>query len=148
MPGFWDDAEVISVYTRAQAILDGTLVPVVDLTPDEPDFAAQAGFRCHVALTSSLADVVIPSDREIDRYQDVKGRLWDLLNMARMYRRGITDEGGDWLFPCIFWISGRDDWRDRAGRRVTAQKTLHLRASLHGGDDGQPVVTIGFPSDF
>ena len=28
--GFWDDAEIISSYTRAQAIEDGVLVDVTD----------------------------------------------------------------------------------------------------------------------
>jgi hypothetical protein len=150
MNGLWDDAEVIAVYPRSQAILDGVLVPVTDLVPDEPNFARDAGFTCHVALTSALADLVIPTDAEADRfYQDVKGRLWDTLNMARLYKRNVTDEGGDWLFPCIFWISDRSGSRylTRNGRRRTAQLTFHLWCSLAPGDDGEPVVTIGFPED-
>lgn len=141
MSGLWEDAEVLHAYTRAQAILDGVLVPVTDLVPDEPDFARSAGFRCHVALTSRLAGIVIPTELEREEeLQDLKGRLWDVLMMARMYRRGIGPEGGDWFFPCIFALAGRGDYR--RGRR-----TLRLWASLHGGDEGQPVVTIGFPGD-
>ena len=37
--GFWDDAEIISIYTRAQAIEDGVLVDVTD-TAKEAGFAS------------------------------------------------------------------------------------------------------------
>lgn len=153
MTGFWDDAEVIAVYTREQAIEDGVLVPVTDLVPDEPLFASQAGFHCHVALTSALANLVMPSNREQEEYaQSIKGRLWDVLNMGRMYsararRDDVAGEGVNVFFPCIFQISGRADVTTRSGARFTGQRTYKLWFSLAPGDHGEPVVTIGFPED-
>lgn len=47
----WADAEVISVYTRAQALEDGVLV---DLT----DWAREAGFKIPVAVTQGVWSVV------------------------------------------------------------------------------------------
>jgi len=144
---FWADAEVISVYTRAQAILDGVLVPALDLTPDEPNFAREAGFNCHVALTATVAAIVRPTDREASEcLQDVKGRLWDLLNMGRMYRpqRVRDGDGGTWLFPCIFWLAGpeRERWTKRK-----ASKTMRIKAALHAGDDGEVVATFMLPEE-
>ena len=52
--GLWDDADVISVYTRAQALEDGVLV---DLT----GWAQQAWFKIPVAVTRGVWDVLKPS---------------------------------------------------------------------------------------
>jgi len=49
----WDDAEIISSNTRAQALADGALVEV------SPALAAEADFRFPVALTAAAwADAV------------------------------------------------------------------------------------------
>ena len=45
--GFWDDAEVIYTYTRAQALEDGVLVDVSEM-------AKEAGVRFPVALTATV----------------------------------------------------------------------------------------------
>lgn len=138
--GFWDDAEVISAYTRAQAIEDGVLVPTTDLVPDEPDFARQAGWIIPVALTGAASHLVIPTQREADGAgQDVKGRLWDVLHMARLH--GSRSAGSEVVFPCIFWLADRDGVR-RAGPR-----TLHLKAVVGGNDDGSPCLTIMLPEE-
>jgi hypothetical protein len=148
MTGFWDDAEVISVYTREQAVEDGTLVSL-----DEETLPAEAGFNCSVALTRGLFELVSPTEAERERYgQSYTGRLWDVLNMARMYSRAERErdtagEGVDVFFPCIFTICGRDDVTKRTGAKFTGQKTYKLWFSLAPGDDGEPVVTIGFPGD-
>lgn len=137
--GSWAGFEVISVYGRAQAIADGVIVPVEDLVADEPGFAAQAGWRVPVGLTAAVAAIVMPTGRERDEGgQDVKGRLWDLLSMGRIYgRRGEPT----WLFPCIFWLAGRDEY----GRR--AQRTLRFKVVLGGDDGGEPVATIMLPEE-
>jgi hypothetical protein len=137
----FDGADIVYAYTRDDAIADGTLVPTIDLVPDELDFAQQAGFALPVALTSALAAVVIPSPREADeRGQDVKGRLWDVLSMARMYRpRPIPDDGATWIFPCIFQLAGPE--RGAYTKRACS-KTLRLKCVLGPGDDGAPVATL------
>jgi len=45
--GFWDGAEVIYAYTRAQALEDGVLVDVSEI-------AKQSGIKFRVALTSTV----------------------------------------------------------------------------------------------
>lgn len=141
--GFWDDAEVISSYSRAQALADGVLDDARALVPDEPNFVDEAGFRCPVAMTASVAALVLPTELEAGNGQDVKGRLWDLLNMARFARpRPLPDEGCDWLFRCIFAVE-----RDRPGVARRAHPTYTLKANIAGGDDGEPVVTIMLPTE-
>ena len=45
--GFWDDAEIIYPYTRAQALEDGVLVDVSEI-------AKEAGIKFPVALTAAV----------------------------------------------------------------------------------------------
>ena len=80
---FWDDAEIISTYTRAQAIEDGMLVDVTET-------AREAGFRYPVAMTSAAwSDCVAWTDEDTQRQapQDESGRLWDVLWMAKQAAR-------------------------------------------------------------
>lgn len=144
MSGFWDDAEVISEYSRRQAIEDGTLVP---LEGDLGALALEAGFRCDVALTRPLFVLVDPTDRERAAGQSITGRLWDVLHMARVYSqparmRAADDEAVDASFPCIFFVAGRPGLSTRPARSLQ-----RLWFHLGPGDDGEPVVTIGFPGD-
>ncbi len=70
--------EVISTYSRAQAIADGVLV-------DAGPMAAEAGFKWPVALTAAAwVDCVAWSDEDNHQqgYQDESGRLWDVLFSA------------------------------------------------------------------
>ena len=67
--------EVISTYTRAQALEDGVLV-------DAGPMAEEAGFIGPVALTSAVwEDCVAWTDTDNQRqvYQDQSARLWDVL---------------------------------------------------------------------
>jgi hypothetical protein len=141
----FDGADIISVYTRGDAIRDGVLVPVLDLVPDEPDFARQAGWAIPVALTTAVASIVIPTEREArDYHQDAKGRLWDLLSMAAMY--GARRDADGVVFPCIFWLAGPDRVSSGLVERAQ-QKTLRLKAVVGPGDDGSPVATIMLPEE-
>lgn len=147
---FWAGAEVISEYSRKQAIEDGVLALLED---ELADLAEEAGFRCPVALTASLFALVNPTQEEQDRYmQSIKGRLWDVLFMARIHSQkarqaDVAGEGVDVFFPCLFVICGRRDFRNRNGRLFTGRREFKLWFSLGRGDEGEPVVTIGFPQD-
>lgn len=132
--GFWDDAEVISCYTRAQAIDDGVLVDVSEWGSAETGFLG--GFKCPVAMTRALWDVVDvdawePASRR-PIHQDTRGRAHDVLWMASLALRvGLArkpprpDRSFDLLLS-----NGR-------------ARKAKLRAVIDG--DG---VTIGFPEDF
>ena len=69
---------VISVYTRAQAIADGILV-------DVSETAREAGFKIPVALTRTVWERIVALPEGYRGFQDERGRLWDVLSMARHY---------------------------------------------------------------
>ena len=84
--------EVISTYTRAQAIDDGVLI-------DAGSMAKEAGYRWPVALTAAAwSDCVAwtNADSEVQGHQDQSGRLWDVLFMSA-YAIRTYGGGGDRL---------------------------------------------------
>ena len=76
----FEDADIISAYTQAQAIEDGVLAPV------DPKIAREAGFKIPVVLTTSVHALC---DYSAEGGQSYTGRLWDVLNVAaQAYRAG------------------------------------------------------------
>jgi len=77
----FENAEIISVYTRQNAIDDGM---IVDLwTGDMGKLAREAGFKIPVAISRSAFEQYIaltPAAREA--LNDVTGRAWDVLYMT------------------------------------------------------------------
>jgi len=74
--GFFSDAEIISVYSREQAIADGLLVDVSGCSECQ-----QNGFLYPVALTRAVWDQFVEVPKGVIG-QDLAGRLWDILNVA------------------------------------------------------------------
>ena len=122
--GFWDDAEVISVYTRAQAIEDGTLVDVSEM-------AREAGFVIPVAVTQAVwADINdIPASQS---FQDVNGRLWDLLYMGFVHASKRPNKQ-EFVYELIM----------HQGRKTFYTAKIHIG----GGDNGEAVLTIMRPEE-
>jgi Family of unknown function (DUF6573) len=83
---FWRDADLIHVYTRAQALADGALI---DISP----LATEAGFRYPVAVTAAVWPILEPSDDLVRLGQSATGRAWDVLHVLRAAIRhsGHTD---------------------------------------------------------
>lgn len=123
--------EVISSYTRTQAIDDGMLV-------DVSHTAQEAGFSFPVALTrAAWSDCVEWSEADSKRqtHQDESGRLWDVLWMAsRAARRG----GQEIRFQL---------YRVPRGGRGMRPRLVTLKAICGPGDDGEPVITIMLPPE-
>ncbi len=123
------DARIISVYTRAEAIDDGVLINVSKM-------AAEAGFRCAVALTQGVyAECVAWSEEDSLRqtYQDEPQRLWDVVWMATNAARSAKP--GETRTPFQLYCVPRDGKSHKP--KLT---TLHLHAG--SGDDGEMVITI------
>jgi hypothetical protein len=136
LPGsIFDGVEIIYGYTRQQAIDDGELVAL-----DQGGLANEAGFRWPVALTRALWNIVEPTDREACDGQSVEGRLWDVLMMARFAIQRAADHGTRIDFSVIFYEADRG--------QLAGQRGHTLRLDTGPGDQGEPVVTIGFPGDF
>jgi hypothetical protein len=126
--GFWDDAEVISVYSRAQAIEDGVLV---DLS--EHSATKEAGIRFPVAVTRELFGILEPSPELEADGQSLQGRLWDLLNMFKIRHAGRhPSEHADEVWFTVLFIR-------RPGGRPEQVKVW---AKCGPGDNMEPVITI------
>jgi hypothetical protein len=120
---------VISTYTRAQAIEDGVLV-------DAGAMANEAGFKWPVALTSAAwADCVAwaEDDSEQQVHQDQSGRSWDILYMASHAIRTSKDAGDRLLFQ-LYRVP-------RDGQSMEAE-LITLKLIVGPGDSGEPVITI------
>ena len=111
--------EMVYSYTREQAIKDGNLVDVSEM-------GKEAGFNIPVAITRSLHSIIedIPPR---SHYQSYQGRLWDILFMGNLAARNNLDT--DTLYYKLILTHGRN-------------KYITLKMVLHGGDNGEPVITI------
>ena len=123
--GFWDDAEVIYAYTRAQALEDGVLVDVSEI-------AKEAGIKFPVALTSAVHCKYVEVPEGVIG-QDETGRLWDIL---WVFRFAAAKFNGSTL---LFKVHVRNDNRDCMPPLVT------LKAVCGPGDTPEPVITIMLP---
>ncbi|NJD60808.1 MAG: hypothetical protein C3F13_16275 [Anaerolineales bacterium] len=126
--------EEIYSYTRSQALADGVLVDVSQM-------ASEAGFRYATAITAGLHARLTPNERERELGQSYKGRLWDVVFLASFAARqaGETDQS---QFEVSLFEAEEDP------PHCTHHNTLNLRIVVGPGDEGEPVITIGFPEDF
>lgn len=127
--------EIISSYTRAQAIEDGVLVDVTET-------AKEAGFKVPVALTRAVwEDCVAWGAEDSERHgvpQDESGRLWDLLWMTCLASRRAASED---IQVLVGLLRVPRHGRGRLPRRVT------LVAEIGPGDEREPVITIMWPGE-
>lgn len=129
----FENADLVYSYTRADAIQDGNLIDVSEL-------AKEAGFRIPVALTVAVFERYAnwtEADNERQTYQDVEGRLWDILSMMRFQAKRIEASR---LFELLCVP------RNNNSKRKTPIKVT-LKALLHSGDDGEPVITVMLPEE-
>lgn len=135
MDNFWAGAEVISTYTRAQAIEDGALVDVTAT-------AQEAGFCRPVAMTAAAWADAVAWNESNGEYQDEKGRLWDVVFMASIAvrrNRGRHAADTDRLPFVLYRIPNVPD--------AMEPNELVLTIAIGGGDSGEPVMTIMLPGE-
>ena len=125
-----DNFEVISTYTRRQAIEDGMLIDVSATAKD-------AGFSIPVAISAGVqAECVTWSDDE-QTNQDEVSRLWDVVYLAGWAARDKASYGlRQVLFPMY-----------RIARGDTKATRVHLKMDIGPGDSPEPVVTIMLPTE-
>ena len=125
---------VLSVYTRAQAIEDGILV-------DVSDTAREAGFNIPVAVTRTVWNRIVALPDGYQGFQDERGRLWDVLWMARHYALRASDS--DRVRMCVLVRDIRKDLHDS---NRPPRKHFPIVA-IGAGDEGRPAITIMFAED-
>jgi len=123
------DMEIISSYSRAQAIEDGVLV-------DASSMAREAGFTFPVAITDTVWSLYVKVPDGVFG-QDEQGRLWDILNVLRFdIARRKNEEENDII---LFTVLVKND--------NSQPKTVKLKAVCGPGDDPKPVITIMLPEE-
>jgi hypothetical protein len=123
-----DGWEVISRYTRAQALEDGTLV-------DVSETAREAGIKYPVALTRAVWNEYVALTPAAKRAgNDERGRLWDVLWMLRFGIRQNRDRSA-FLYELHVVTDSVHPER------------VQLRAVCGPGDDAEPVITVLLPEE-
>ncbi len=129
-----DDDDLIYAYTRSQALADCVLV-------DVSTTAKEAGFRFPTAITADLHACITPNMREKALGQSYEGRLWDVVFLASFTARRVSLADRVSFDVSLFEA-------DEAPPHHTHRSTLSLWMIVGPGDQGGPVITIGFPEDF
>lgn len=124
--------EYISVYTRQQAIQDGFLVDINALSSDL-DKLAKEHYKFPICFTAELWAVVDKAVKNKKWMNDLSGIIHDILWMSRAYKMTISPSAV--RFTVIITGAGR-------------KKNHVLELQVHGGDSGEPVITVGYPEDF
>ena len=114
---------VIYAYTRRQAIEDGVLV-------DVSETAREAGFKYPFAMTAEVWSLIEQIPPKFS-HEDVQGRLWDVLMMAR-HAIAKAKPGEDQIFYEVI---------------LHQSDANQLRLKLHcgPGDTAEAVLTLMLP---
>ena len=125
---------VIIAYSRTQAIADGILVDVTET-------GKEVGFKLPVTITEALHNRLTPTKADVAIGQDYDGRLWDVLWLAAFTIK-LADRGTD----TVAFTVTQQEVEPKSGQPHGVD--IRLRAVCGPGDEGDLVITIGFPDDF
>lgn len=132
MPGLFDEADVIHVYTRKQAIDDGVLVDLTEWGSADKGFLG--GFQCPVAVTREVWTMIEAIPESLKGIADVRGRAHDVLFLASLTVRALQRAQREAaLFRVILPAKG------------TRKRLQTLKVVLAHGDAGETTVTIMLP---
>jgi hypothetical protein len=123
---FGEEFEVISVYTRKQAIEDGVLVDLSGLFPNDTRI-----YKYPVACTMTVWGMI--EDACERTREDAGAYVWDLCWMSANMMAVVKDDGDMRLFRCAIPLGG---------------KAKLFKVVVGPGDDGvEPVITIMMPDE-
>lgn len=130
----FDGFNVITMYTRAQAIADGVLHDVTDT-------AKKCGFRIPVAITDTIWRKYIDVDDKPELKelgQSTEARLRDVLIVLYFGIRSFpgASQSRRLTFATKFLMD--------AGKEL-AYETPQMTSDIGPGDEGEPVITILIP---
>ena len=137
-------AELISVYTRAEAIEDGILV---DCTQEPFDtLNRNVGLWFDVAVTRAVFERYIEVPERCQGSQDLKGRYWDIIWMFALSARRQRSET-ELLFEFVCVPNGPGLWCNEKQGPSPEQLLVQLKATSGPGDRGEPCLTFMLPSE-
>ncbi|HJT20088.1 MAG TPA: DUF6573 family protein [Nitrospira sp.] len=125
----WAGAEILSRYTRRQAIEDGVLVEIPE------SIRKEFGIVFPLAMTRTVWDDYIAVPESLRGLQDEQGRLADVLMMFRLRAKQCQDD--QFLFRVII--------QQEKDKPLPAPITL--KAVIDGGDAGEGAITIMLPNE-
>jgi len=137
--------ELISVYSRAQAIEDGVLV---DCTNDPFDeLNRNAGVIFDVALTHAVFERYVKVPERSQGTQDLKGRYWDIVWMFRFAAQRQSRNDGELMFEFLCLPNGSGNTDNEKPTQGEAHRLVQLKAVASAGDRGEPCLTFMLPSE-
>ena len=125
--------DLISVYSRKQALKDGVQIDVTDT-------ARKAGFLYPVFLTASVWSEYVSVPEGVTS-QSKAGRLWDVLIMLHCAMRANANQRDD--SELLFRLNVRNS--DRA--RKPSLVTLKAECGAMDFDNPSPCITIMLPDE-
>lgn len=134
--------ELISVYSRQEAIDDGVLVDCTQGFFD--DLNRSAGLIFDVAMTRAAFERYVEVPKSFEGVQDQKGRYRDILLMFRAAVRTNRD-CQELLFEITSVPNGSDCWTNERVATFPEQRVAELKAVAGPGDRGEPCLTFMLP---
>jgi len=120
--------EMISTYSRAEAIEDGVLV---DMNKGHFDEVTKGIYSIPVAVTSAVFAIIKRAAENPRTCNDWKGIWHDMVHMSRVY---MDKKASSFLFPCTITGAGR-------------VRKFYFKSVIGGGDNGEPVITFMLPNE-
>ena len=125
--GPWAGFEIISMYSRSQAIADGVLIDVTT-------YARSLGITLPVAITATLWGYVEADATAEEAGETTASRLGDLLQMLKVGIRGMADDSDILMFDVQFTRCGK-------------LQVVNVKSVCGPGDSAEPVITLMLPDE-
>lgn len=123
---FWADADVLSTYTRAQAVEDGVLVAL------PADLPATRLYKYPVACTAAVWAIIDKAVKNPRCFNSLDGVVYDILFMSTARRKMLDPTTA--LFQVIIAGAGR-------------QRNFTFKMVCGPADDGSPCMTLMLPDE-
>lgn len=130
MSNLFEGMEIISQYTREQALEDGVLY-------DLSKWGKEMGIKYPIACTSTLYGYINPpSNLEGVEGQSLDWRAYDTVFMLAMAIQGQGNKGKDTLFFSVAYLNNNEEYDE-----------VKIKAICGPGDQGEPVITLMLPDE-
>lgn len=136
--------EIVSTYSTKEAVADGFLVKV------DTEASKEAGIKFPVYLTRAVWDKYVEVPKGMESYQNISGRLWDLLYMFAFVARKTVTAHLTFVFYCI--IPDEGNWEEHEvledkNNRQLRMVTLKAVIQAQDFDDPSPAIFIMKPNE-
>ena len=136
--------DIIFSYTRAMALEEGLQVACPE------DLSKEAGFTIPLFFTRRAWDKYVKVPIGQEGFQDLTGRLWDVLTMLNHYSKKNRNES-TLLFKLIVSMNDAGDWEPNEKMyeqsRTMRLVTLCCECSPIDPDNMKPCLTISIPGE-